>query len=107
MLVKVNGNIWKLQFVRPSSENLKRSDGSYTFGVTDASVDTVFIMENMSEYMTDKVIMHEITHVHALEYDYYMPIEIEEIVCDFLSLYGRSVVYMADDIMAKILRRIA
>ena len=103
----VNNHTWRLQFVRPSSENLRRSDGSYTFGVTDNSVKTVFVMENMSDYMTDKVILHELSHVHALEYDYSIPIEVEEIVCDFLSLYGRSVVYMADDIMSKIIRRIA
>lgn len=107
MTFQVNGNIWTLQFVRPSSENLCRSDGSYTFGVTDNSVKTVFIIDNASEYMTDKILLHEITHVHALEYDYSIPLWVEEIVCDFLSLYGRSVVYMADDIMSKILRRIA
>ena len=103
----VNNHTWRLQFVRSSSENLRRSDGSYTFGVTDNSVKTVFIMQNMSDYMTDKVILHELSHVHAMEYDYSIPIEVEEIVCDFLSLYGRSVVYMADDIMSKIMRRIA
>lgn len=103
----VNNNIWQLEFVRPSSENLRRSDGSYTFGVTDNSVKTVFLMRNMSDYMTDKVLVHELTHVHALEYDYTIPLWVEEIVCDFLSLYGRSVIYLADSIMPKILRRIA
>lgn len=103
----VNGHTWLLQFVRPSSENLRRSDGSYTFGVTDNNVKTVFIIDNASEYMTDKILLHELSHVHAMEYNYSMPIEVEEIVCDFLSLYGRSVVYMADDIMNKIMRRVS
>lgn len=103
----VNNHIWRLQFVKGGSENLRRSDGSYTFGVTDNSVKTVFLMQNMSEYMTDKVLVHELSHVHALEYDYSIPLWVEEIVCDFLSLYGRSVIYLADSIMPKILRRIA
>lgn len=107
MTFQVNGNTWKLQFVRPSSENLRRSDGSYTFGVTDNNVKTVFIIDNASEYMTDKILLHELSHVHAMEYNYSIPIEVEEIVCDFLSLYGRSVVYIADDIMSKIMNRIA
>lgn len=107
MTFTVNNHIWKLQFVRPSSQNLRRSDGSYTFGVTDNNVKTVFIVDNASEYMTDKILLHEIAHVHALEYDYSIPLWVEEIVCDFLSLYGRSVVYMADDIMSKIMNRIA
>lgn len=107
MTFEVNRNTWTLKFVRPSSKDLRRSDGSYTFGVTDNSVKTVFIMQNMSDYMTDKVILHELSHVHAIEYNYSIPIEVEEIVCDFLSLYGRSVVYMTDDIMKHVLSRIA
>lgn len=103
----VNNHIWQLQFVKGGSENLRRSDGSYTFGVTDNSVKTVFIMWNMSDYMTDKVLVHELSHVHALEYDYSIPLWVEEIVCDFLSLYGRSVIYLADSLMPKILRNIA
>lgn len=103
----VNNHIWRLQFAKGGSENLRRSDGSYTFGVTDNSVKTVFLMRNMSDYMTDKVLVHELSHVHALEYDYSIPLWVEEIVCDFLSLYGRSVIYLADSLMPKILRRIA
>lgn len=103
----VNNHIWQLQFAKCGSENLRRSDGSFTFGTTDNSVKTVFILGGMPEYMTDKVLVHELSHVHALEYDYSIPLWVEEIVCDFLSLYGRSVVYMADDIMNKIFRRIA
>ena len=107
MIFQVNNHIWRLKFVKPSSRNLLRSDGSWTFGVTDNNVKTVFLLENMPDYMTDKVLMHELCHTHAIEYNYYMPIEVEEIVCDFMSLYGRSVVYMADEIMGNILRRIA
>lgn len=102
----VNGHDWLLKFVRPSSNHLRRSDGSFTFGVTDNNVKTVFIIDNANDYMTDKILLHELSHVHAMEYDYSIPIEIEEIVCDFLSLYGRSVVYMADEIMSKVLKRI-
>lgn len=103
----VNNHTWRLQFCKPGNKNLRRSDGSYTFGVSDNNLKTVFIIDNMSEYMTDKILLHELSHVHAMEYDYSIPIEVEEIVCDFLSLYGRSVVYMADDIMSKIIRRVA
>ena len=107
MTFKVNGNAWTLQFVRPSSDNLRRSDGSYTCGVTDNSVKTVFVMENMSDYMTDKVICHELTHVFSFENNCYIPIETEEIIADFMSLYGRSIIYLADEIMGNLLRRIA
>lgn len=107
MVFLVNNHIWKLEFVHGGSNQLRRSDGSYTFGVTDGAVNKVYLMDNMSDYMTDKVLLHELSHVHAMEYNYSIPIEVEEIVCDFLSLYGRSVVYMADEIMGKIMQSIA
>lgn len=103
----INNTKWNLSFVSPGSEHLKNSLGLYTLGVTDNNVKTVFIIDNANDYMTDKILLHELAHVHAMEYNYSIPIEVEEIVCDFLSLYGRSVVYMADEIMSKILRRIA
>ena len=107
MIFKANGNIWLLKFVRPSDRNLQRSDGVYTLGVTDGNIKTVFIANNLNDYMKDKVFLHELTHVHAIENNYYMPIEVEEIVADFLSLFGRDIVYLADDIMGKLMRRIA
>lgn len=107
MVFTVNGNKWRLEFARHKSRNLQRSDGTYTFGSTDGNLKTVFIMSGMSDYMTDKVLLHELAHVHAIEYNYVIPIEVEEIVCDFLSLYGRSVVYMADDIMGRIIRMVS
>lgn len=107
MVFTVNGNKWKLEFARPGSRNLQRSDGSFTFGTTDGNLKTIFIMSGMSDYMTDKVLLHELSHAHAIEYNYVMPLEVEEIVCDFLSLYGRSVVYMADDIMGRILKMVS
>lgn len=107
MTFVVNGNIWLLKFVRPSSDDLLRSDMTRTFGVTDNNVKTVFIANNMNDYMTDKILCHELTHVYSFEYDYTMDIQTEEIVADFMSLFGRSIIYMADDIMGKMLRRIA
>lgn len=107
MQFMVNGTIWTLQFVNPRSKHLMTSTGIYTLGVTDNNVKTVYIADNLSEHMTDKVFCHELTHVHSFEYNYYMPIEVEEIVADFMSLYGRNIVYLADDIMSNLLRSVA
>lgn len=103
----VNNHKWRIMFVPPNSKNLINSIGAYTLGVTDGNAKIVYLADNMSDYMTDKVLLHELAHVHAMEYNYSIPIEVEEIVCDFLSLYGRSVVYIADEIMGKIMKNIA
>ena len=102
----VNNQEWKLVFVKPNSKELMRSDGSITLGMTDNNVKTVFVNNRLNDYMTDKVICHELTHVFAFEFDYYMDIETEEIVADFMSLYGRNIILLLDDLI-KVLRRIA
>lgn len=106
MKFTVNNQEWNLVFVKPNSRNLMRSDGSITLGITDNNVKTVFINDRLNDYMTDKVICHELTHVFAFEFDYYMDIETEEIVADFMSLYGRKIVYLLDDLI-KIIEKIA
>ena len=100
----VNNQEWKLLFVKPNSKELMRSDGSITLGMTDNNVKTVFVNNRLNDYMTDKVICHELTHVFAFEFDYYMDIETEETVSDFMSLFGRDIIYLLDDLV-KILRR--
>lgn len=95
----VNNQEWDLVFVKPNSKNLMRSDGSITIGMTDNNKKTVYINNRLNEYLTDKVICHELTHVFAFEFDYFMDIQTEEIVADFMSLYGRRIVYLLDDLV--------
>ena len=102
----VNNQEWRLLFVKPNSKELMRSDGSITLGMTDNNVKTVFVNNRLNDYMTDKVICHELTHVFAFEFDYYMDIKTEEIVADFMSLYSRNIILLLDDLI-KVLRRIA
>lgn len=103
MTFRVNDSIWLLQFVKPSSSNLLRSDGSATLGVTDNSVKTVFINDRLNDVMTDKVLCHELVHVYSFENDCDIDIETEEIIADFMSLYGRSIIYLADGILHDVL----
>ena len=103
----VNGHTWLLQFVRPSNENLKRSDGSWTIGVSDNNLKTVFIADNLSDYMLDRVVCHELVHVFSFENNCSYDIQTEEIIADFLSLFGRDIIYLADEIIGDVLRKIA
>lgn len=102
----VNNHIWQLVFVNPSNINLMRSNNTYTLGMTDNNIKTVFINNRLNDYMTDKVLCHELTHVFAFEFDYYMDIDTEEIVADFMSLYGRNVINLLDDLI-KVLKKVA
>ena len=101
----INGSVWRLQFVKPSNKHLQRSDKSWTIGVSDNNIKTVFIADNLSEYMTDKVLCHELCHVYSFENNLNIPIETEEVIADFMSLYGRDIIYLADNIMNNVLGR--
>ena len=107
MFFSINGTMWKLQYKNPSSCELMRSDGVYTLGVTDNTTKTVTIADNLSDRMTDKVLCHELTHVYSFENFCHMDMHTEEIVADFLSLYGRDIVYMADDLMKIFQRKVS
>lgn len=105
MLIEINGSLWRIQAVDGHNKLLVRSDGVYTLGVTDNNVKTIYIKQGLSEHMFDKVLCHELTHAYAFEYGYFLDIKTEEIVADFMSLYGRKIVYMADEIIRNVLRR--
>lgn len=98
MKFAVNNQEWQLLFVNPSNSNLKRSDGSITIGMTDNNTRTVYINNRLSDYMTNKVLAHELCHVFAFSFDYSMPIEVEEVVADFFSLFGRDMINLLDDL---------
>lgn len=107
MTFEVNGNIWTIIYCNSSSENLMRSDNTYTLGVCDNGKKCIFLSDRLSGKLLDKVLCHELTHVYSFEFNYVMDIQTEEIVADFMSLFGRDIIYLADEIMGKILRRIA
>lgn len=105
MVFTINGENWILQFVRPNSEELRRSDGVYTLGVTDNNTKTVTIAYGISDYMTNKVLCHELVHVYSFENNCNIDIQTEEIIADFMSLYGRDIIYIADSIMSNVMER--
>lgn len=98
MIFTINGTMWHIQFKKPTSSELRRSDGTISLGVTDNTTKTVTIADNVSDYMADKILCHELVHVYSFSYGCDIDIETEEIIADFMSLYGRNIVYTADKI---------
>lgn len=103
-MFKVNGIEWYLRTVEPLSEDLTRSDGSYTCGVTDNMTKTVYISSLLAGAFLDKVICHELCHVFSFSYGLHIPIETEEIIADFLATYGRDVFDLADELLQRFIR---
>lgn len=68
MDIRVNDTLWHIQFKKPTSSELKRSDGTISLGVTDNTTKTITIADNVSDYMADKILCHELVHVYSFSY---------------------------------------
>ena len=98
MDIRVNDILLHIQFKKPISSELRRSNGTISLGVTDNTTKTVTIADNVSDYMTDKILCHELVQVYSVSDGCDIDIETEEIIADFMSLYGRNIVDTADRI---------
>lgn len=107
MVFNVHGNIWKIQFVNPTSKELLRSDGSRTLGVSDNFTKSVSIADNLSDEMTERVLCHELTHCICFEYNISIPLETEEWLCNFMADHGKEIIYLLDDLLRIILTEVA
>ena len=79
--------------------SLKRSDGSYSLAVTDANTSTVYISKWLKGAKLRHVVAHELCHCFCFSFDVHMPLEQEEYLADWISLYGADLVYLLDDLM--------
>lgn len=95
----ISNRVWKIKFVPIQSEALKKSDGTYTIGVTDRIENTIFLADNLTGSMLDRVLCHELTHAVCMTYDIFLPLETEEKLCNFMSDHGKEIIYLLDELL--------
>lgn len=95
----INGIEWNILYVNPNSHLLQRSDGVFTFGVTDFPTRIVYINNRINGEMLTKVITHEIVHCLIFSYGIDYSIDEEEKIADFIATFGREVINVADNII--------
>lgn len=101
----INGIEWNIVCVNSNSSYLMRSDGSITVAVTDWNDKCVYMSNVLRGGFLRRVMAHELCHCFCFSYDVYMPIEEEERLADWISLYGTELVYLLDDLMATVLKK--
>lgn len=107
MVFRVRDSIWRLEFCAPDSPNLLRSDNTPTIGVSDNSVKMVWIADNLSDYMCERVTCHELTHCICFEYNISLPMELEEWLCNFMADHGREIIDLLDSLLSSIMYFVA
>lgn len=103
----INGIDWEIIYVNPFSDDLRRSDGSLTVGVTDMPKRSVFLSDKLRGAFLRKVLAHELVHCFMFSYAIHIPIEEEEYIADWVATYGTDLIYLLDDLMRGIISRVA
>lgn len=104
MFFTINGTNWRVQYENSNSGELKRSDNVSVLGVTDRNTHTIYLSNALRGFMERKVLIHEVCHAICMSYDVYLPIEQEEILCDFVATYGDEVFDIVDMVLGAVRR---
>lgn len=104
MFFTINGTMWRVQYENPLSGELRRSDNTISLGVTDRNTHTIYLSIVLRGFMQRKVLIHEVCHAICMSYNVYLPIEQEEILCDFVATYGDEVFGIVDMILGAVRR---
>ena len=106
-MFEINGIKWNIEFVPVTSSFLMRSDGSQSVGVTDANTSTVYLSNRLKGEFLRRVVAHELCHCFCFSFNIHMPMEQEEYLADWVSLYGTDLIYLLDDLMGNMNRKFA
>lgn len=98
----INGIEWEIKFVHSASGKLMRSDGSTSLAVTDWNDRIIYVSDKPKNGYLRKILAHELGHCFCFSYNIHMPIEQEEYLADWISLYGTDLIYLLDDLMSNI-----
>lgn len=99
MTFNINNNTWYVMFVDSNNPIFTRSDGSTTVGVTDGITRVIYISSALRGAFLERVLCHELCHAICFSYDLHIPLQTEELIADWVSLYGREVINLLDDLL--------
>lgn len=102
MVFEINGVKWSVVSVAPSSNCLRRSNGSFTVGVTDKTTHCICLSNRLVGGFKRKVLIHELCHAVCMSYNIHIPLEQEEFLCDFVATYGDEVFDIVDMMVGEI-----
>lgn len=101
-LFEINGEQWRIVAIDPDSPELQRSDGTYTVGVCDDSIRTIYVASGLSMVFLKKVLCHEIVHAAMFSYNVDLTLEQEELVADLIATYGEEIIDITNQMFKKI-----
>lgn len=98
----INGIEWSICFVNPTSDKLRRSDGSLTCGVCDFGDRCIYLSDMLQGAFKERVLCHELTHAVCMSWGISIPLEDEEWLCNFMADHGKEIIYLLDELMKNV-----
>lgn len=92
-MITINGEKWRVKLCSPFNPVLRQKDGSYTIGVCDDTIKTIYISYDINKPLMRKVICHELTHAVLFSYNVRLDPRQEELFADLLATYGQEIIY--------------
>jgi Zn-dependent peptidase ImmA (M78 family) len=68
-MINFNGKVWRVLLVSPNLSMLQRYNGTWTIGACDDDFKTIYISEDLDDFMIRKVLSHELTHAAMFSYN--------------------------------------
>ena len=106
-MFEINGEQWRIVAIEPDSPELQRSDGTYTVGVCDDSIRTIYVASGLSMVFLKKVLCHELTHAAMFSYNVELTIEQEELLAELIATYGEEIIDITNVLFYKLKERLA
>lgn len=95
-MININGEEWIILIASPNHPALQQPNGSYTLGVCDDNIKTIYIVDNLTPYYFKKVLSHELTHACMFSYNIILTLEQEELLADLVATYGQEIVQITN-----------
>lgn len=105
----MNGYLWHVKFVSPTSHLLIDRTNHQRVATTDPKTHCVYLSSDLDGDFLITVLLHELGHCVIISYDLLYDIhaavhpaywiEAEEWICNFIADYGRQIFAAASDIL--------
>lgn len=101
-MFSINGEMWRVQLVRPDHPALYMTDGYYALGACYDENKTIYINRYLSDSMFEKVLCHELVHAAMFSYNVELILEEEELIAEIIATFGEEIIDITDILFDRI-----
>lgn len=99
-MFEINGLIWRVCIVSPNHPELRQPNGRQAIGCCNPSNQTIYISETVAySPLYRQVLYHEVAHAAVNSYGIDLPVDEEEFLASFISVYGDEILAVVNSLI--------